>query len=58
MNHLTETDIIISETVRNLTGELLLAEELAIPKSEKCDTRLFGLVNMTSSQEYKGFRRK
>ena len=51
LNRLTETDVIISEPVWELAGNKILAEELAIPKSEKCKVRLFGLVNFTPSQE-------
>ena len=52
LNRLTETDIIISEEIRNLAETLILAEELAIPESENCNARLFGLVNLTPSQEH------
>ncbi|MCL2880470.1 MAG: HAMP domain-containing protein [Treponema sp.] len=50
-NHVTETDIIISEAVRDLAGNRILAEELAAPKSEEDVMRLFGLVNLTPAKE-------
>ena len=54
-NCISETDIIITEAVRNLAGGRILAEKITVPKSAKIDRidgQLFGLVNLTPSQEH------
>ena len=47
----SKIDIVITEAVRDLAGSRILAEELEFNGQLKSDSRLFGLVNLTPSQD-------
>ena len=54
-NLITDTDIMITEKVRYLADKRILADKVNVPKSAKIDRidgQLYGLVNLTPSQEH------